>query len=97
MKLSTQQKSIGSSKSLRMVCKLSALVILLISCYTLVSTHNTVPRVRIPDGCASACPPQRDQSRFICARSTITRQLGMFPSECVFGRYNHCIYVNERK
>lgn len=56
-----------------------------------------VGKVSIPDGCARACPPQRDPSRYICARHTVTGQLGMFDGECVFGRYNHCVYTKHQR
>lgn len=86
-----------SSPATRMTLKLSSLAVILIACYSLVSTYFVVDRVVIPDGCARACPPQSNPSRFICGRNRATGQLGMFDSECFFGRYNHCIYVNQRK
>jgi hypothetical protein len=91
--LQTQQ----SSSSLKMVFKLSTLAILLLFCYTSVSLFFQVPKVTMPDGCARACPPQRDPARFICARNRETGQLGMFEGECYFGRYNHCVHVRHRK
>lgn len=87
----------GKSSSPRMAARLSALVILLTLCYSMVSSFFQVERVALPDGCARACPAQRDPSRFICARNRVTRSLGMFDSVCFFGRYNHCVDVRERK
>lgn len=86
-----------SSHSSKIVLKLSTLSILLLLCYSMVSTFFAVDRVPLPEGCARACPPQRDPSRFICARNTATGKLGMFDSECFFGRYNHCVHVDQRK
>lgn len=86
-----------SSPSIRMIFKLSTLAFLLLCCYTSVSTFFTVGKVQIPDGCARACPPQRDPSRYICARNIATGRLGMFDGECYFGRYNHCVNVRQRK
>ncbi|CRK87674.1 CLUMA_CG001467, isoform A [Clunio marinus] len=85
-----------NSSDTRLALKLSSLVILLTLCYSMVSTLLPVVKVTIPDGCATACPPQNNPERFICARSRHTGRLGMFDSECFFGRYNHCVRVNER-
>lgn len=91
------QNRILSSLSTKMALKLSSLAILLLLCYSMVSTHLNVEKVLLPTHCARACPPQRDPSRFICARNVVSNQLGMFDSECFFGRYNHCVDVIERK
>lgn len=95
MKHSSFQKQLSASPSSRMALKLSSLTILLVLCYSMVSTFFVIDKVSIPDGCARSCPPQRDPSRFICARSRNSRQLGMFDSECFFGRYNNCVFVNQ--
>ena len=87
----------NSSPSFSMIFKLSSLAFLLLFCYTSVSTYFVVGRVAIPDGCAAACPPQGDPSRYICARNKMTGRLGMFDGECYFGRYNHCVHVRERE
>lgn len=100
MKFSKAQKLLEAQTSpptLKMIFKLSALAFLLLFCYTSVSTIFLVGKVQIPNGCARACPPQRDPSRNICARNTVTGRLGMFEGDCVFGRYNHCIHVRQRK
>lgn len=100
MKLSKAQKLLvvqSSSQSIKMIIKLSTLVLLLMCCYTSVSTFFKVGKVAIPDGCARACPPQRDPSRNICARNIATGRLGMFDGECHFGRFNHCVHVRSRK
>lgn len=83
----------NASPSIRMILKLSTLAVLLLFCYTSVSTFFIVGRVTIPDNCARACPPQSDPSRFICGRNKVTGRLGMFDGECFFGRYNHCEHV----
>jgi hypothetical protein len=70
---------------------------MLLMSYSMLSAYFPVDLVQIPPGCATACPPQRDPSRFICARNSKTGMLGMFDSECFFGRYNHCVHVKERK
>lgn len=98
----TPEKLLASASTLnvnsKMFLKISAITILLIFCYTSLSTtHVVVPRVALPDGCARACPPQRNPSRFICARNSVTGQLGMFEGECTFGRYNHCVNTRQRK
>lgn len=80
-----------------MAMKLATLVILLMFCYSSLSTHFNVKKVPIPSGCCNACPPQSDPSRFVCARHSVTGELGMFDSECFFGRYNHCSYVKQRE
>jgi hypothetical protein len=87
----------NASPSLRMIFKLSSLAVLLLFCYTSVSTLFIVGRVAIPDGCARACPPQSDPSRFICGRNKVTGKLGLFDGECYFGRYNHCYKVRQRE
>ncbi|CAG9803470.1 unnamed protein product [Chironomus riparius] len=92
--LATESTLNGNSK---MFLKLSAITILLIFCYTsLSSTHAVVSRVAMPEGCARACPPQRNPSRFICARNSVTGVLGTFEGDCTFGRYNHCVNTRER-
>ena len=91
------QKQISASPSLRMAFKLSLLIVLLMLCYSMVSTMFIVKKVSIPRGCARACPPQTNPSRFICGKNQVTGRLGMFDSECFFGRYNHCIYVKQSK
>ncbi|KAG5684871.1 hypothetical protein PVAND_014081 [Polypedilum vanderplanki] len=99
MTLAAQKKLIlasTSSPTPRMVFKLSSLALLLLFCYTSVSTYFYVGKVVLPEGCANACPPQRDPQRFICARNVVTGQLGMFDGECQFGRYNHCIHTRQR-
>jgi hypothetical protein len=90
---STLQKFFESSPSSKMALKLSTLSVLLLVCYSMVSIFVAVERVEIPHGCATACPPQRDTSRFICGRNRATNQLGLFESECFFGRFNHCVHV----
>jgi hypothetical protein len=50
--------------------------------------------VKIPEGCAGACPPGQQK---ICARNSVTKQLGEFESECIFGRYNSCTKTVQRK
>lgn len=99
MKFSEAQKLLQrqSSPSIGMIFKLSTLAFLLLFCYTSVSTYFLVGKVMIPDGCARACPPQRDPTRNICARNIATGRLGMFDGECHFGRYNHCIHTRQRK
>lgn len=97
MKLPSFQKQIITSPSSSMAVKLSTLAILLTLCYTILSAAIFVQKVPMPNGCASACPPQRDPQRFICARSRISKKLGMFDGECFFGRYNHCSFVRERE
>lgn len=57
----------------------------------------TVPKVKIPIGCTGACPPQKDQTHFICGKQLETGLLGMFSGECYLGRYNHCVHVEQRK
>lgn len=97
MKFPSQRNRLLSSPSSKMAIKLSSLAILLLLCYSMVSTYFVVEKVSIPNGCAVSCPPQRDSSRFICAKHSVTGRPGMFDSECFFGRYNHCIYVDSRK
>jgi hypothetical protein len=87
--------SISSSTSIAL--RLSSMFIMLFMSYTMLSAYFPVDFVNIPKGCADACPPQRDPSRFICARHSQTGALGMFRGECFFGRYNHCTQVKERK
>ena len=86
-------KTIELPQSTRMAVKLTALTVLLLLCYSNVSSYFYVDSVSIPENCANSCPPQRDPSRFICARNRGTGQLGMFDGECFFGRFNHCIHV----
>lgn len=95
MKYTSLQKEKKSEPELAM--KLAVLVILLVLCYSVVSMHFLVLKVSIPEGCAKACPPQKDPSRFICAKHSVTGRLGMFDSECYFGRYNHCVLIKQRK
>ena len=86
-------KTIELAQSTRMAVKLTALTVLLILCYSNVSSYFYVDSVSIPHGCANSCPPQRDPSRFICARNRSSGQLGMFDGECFFGRFNHCTHI----
>lgn len=51
-------------------------------------------RVTIPDGCAGACP---EGGAAVCGRNKVTKKLGSFENECVFGRYNNCHKTTESK
>ena len=97
MKLTPFERQLLPSPQSRMAIKLTTLVILLTLCYTMLSTSLHAQKVLMPEGCARACPPQRDPARFICARNTESGRLGMFDSECFFGRYNHCNQVRTRE
>ena len=97
MKPFALQDQSKTSSPQSMAVKLSILAVLLMLCYTSFSASTRVSKVAIPKGCANACPPQHNPERFICAKSRVSKKLGMFDSECFFGRYNHCIYVRERE
>lgn len=43
-----------------------------------------------------ACPPSPSAQQ-LCAKNTVTDQLGTFDSECNFGRYNNCYRTTQSK
>ncbi|CRK87673.1 CLUMA_CG001466, isoform A [Clunio marinus] len=59
----------------------------------IVSMCFAVEKVAIPDECAQSCPPTGQQ---LCAKNTVTQQLGVFDSDCIFGRYNSCTKIAQK-
>ncbi|KAG5684367.1 hypothetical protein PVAND_013602 [Polypedilum vanderplanki] len=58
------------------------------------SLPTSYEEVEIPEDCAQACP--HHDGNFLCAKNTVTGQLGTFESECIFGRYNSCIKTTQQ-
>lgn len=61
---------------------------------TIVNVEANGNLIVIPSGCAAACPPG---DKLLCARNTVTKTLGTFESDCIFGRFNSCHRTLESK
>lgn len=61
---------------------------------TIVNVEANGSLIVIPAGCAAACPPG---DKLLCAKNAVTKALGTFESDCIFGRFNSCHRTSESK